>query len=113
MYEKILSKIGLQEKEITVYIKCLELGPQTASLISTKTNISRPLIYNIFEKLIKKGLANKSNIGSTTYFEVISPKNLIDYLEKEEKEYLKEKRSQKNYTITISFTIHSPKKNNY
>lgn len=96
MLEDKIAKIGLQPKEVQIYLKSLELGPQPASTISKQTKISRPLVYDIFEKLIKKGLANKSEIGSITYFEVLSPENLIGYLEKEKIEFNNKNENQIN-----------------
>ena len=48
MIEKILEKIGLSNKEVTVYLASLHLGSQPASTIAKTTGIKRTTIYDIF-----------------------------------------------------------------
>jgi sugar-specific transcriptional regulator TrmB len=54
--EKSLEKMGLSEKESTVYISALELGKFSVLALSGKTGIKRPTCYLILDELIKKGL---------------------------------------------------------
>lgn len=92
---KTLSKIGLSDKEVSIYMVSLRLGSQPASIISKHTNINRTTIYDIFESLIKKGLASKVDKGIATYFQVLDPSNLINYLERNKNEYIRSIEKQK------------------
>ncbi len=83
MLQKILHKIGLNEKEIKIYLASLSFGSQPASVIAKNTKIARPTVYDIFKNLIKKGLASKTEKHGGTYFQVLPPENLIRYLERE------------------------------
>lgn len=96
MLEAKLIKIGLSKKEAVVYITCLRLGSQPASVIAKYSDINRATVHNIFEKLIKKGLATKIIKGSTTYFQVLDPENLINYLERNKNELIQKIEKQKN-----------------
>lgn len=95
MLEKKLLSIGLSEKEIQVYLNSLKFGYQPASVIAAHTGLNRTTIYDIFEQLIKKGLANKMKKGSTSYFQVMDPKNLLSYLEREKNEKVRAIERQK------------------
>lgn len=95
MLEKILQKIGLSPKEVTVYLASLRLGSQPASVIANSTNIKRTTIYDIFETLIKKGLATKIDKGAAIYFQVLDPQNLINYLDRDKNEYIRKIEKEK------------------
>ena len=84
--EKALKSIGLNEKEIKIYLASLQWGSQSASVIAKQTKLARPTIYDIFNALIKKGLASKTNRGAITYFQVLAPQNLVRYIEREQQE---------------------------
>ena len=80
---KALEKFGLSEKEAKVYLACLELGEDTASDISLKSNLPRTLIYDILEKLIdEKRIDTISEIG--TNFAVSFDYVLYDLKDKSE-----------------------------
>lgn len=96
MLEKILQKIGLSPKEVTVYLASLRLGSQPASVIANSTNIKRTTIYDIFEMLIKKGLATKIDKGVAIYFQVLDPQNLINYLDRDKNEYVRKIEKEKD-----------------
>ena len=85
----------------------LRLGSQPASVISKHTGINRTTIYDIFEGLIKKGLASKIDKGAATYFQVLDPSNLINYLERNKNEYIREIDKQKKEVEEILPAIKS------
>ncbi len=96
MLKKLLQKIGLSEKESSVYLVCLELGAQPISVIAKKIGMQRTTLYSIVEGLTKKGLGCKGEKWGMVLFSVASPENLMAYLEREKKEYSKsiEKKQQ-------------------
>ena len=96
MLQSFLQKIGLSDKESIIYLTSLRFGSQPVSVIAKHSEINRTTVYDLFESLIKKGLATKICKGTTTYFQVSDPKNLINYLEREQNEYIRKTEKQIN-----------------
>ncbi len=104
MNEKLLKEIGLTEGEIKVYLTLLKLGETTTGKIIEEAQISSGKIYEILEKLIKKGLASYIIKEKTKYFSAASPNRILDYLYEKEKS-LKEKEQEllKELPALLSF----------
>lgn len=86
-----LRKLGLKEKEVSVYLAALELGFTSVQNIAQKAGLSRPTIYEIIKELIKKGLMreikHKGTIrGERTYFAAESPDALLGLLRVQKRE---------------------------
>ncbi len=107
MIEKVLTDIGLSTKEARLYLTCLRLGSQTASVIAKYSGVNRTTVYDIFEGLIKKGLATKIDKGTAVYFQVLDPKNLMNYLDRDKNEYLRKIEKQKQEIQEILPAIQS------
>lgn len=86
-----LTKLGLKDKEASVYLACLELGPSTAQQISRKSHVVRATTYVELESLMKMGLVTKYKEGKKTLFSAEPPKQLERLLERQQEE-IKEKR---------------------
>lgn len=86
MNEKLLEDIGLTKGEIRVYVALLNLGQTTTGRIIEEAQISSGKIYEILDKLIKKGLASYMIKEKTKYFSAASPNRILDYLGEKEKE---------------------------
>ena len=89
----ILEEFGLTEKEAKLYLALLELGQGTSSDLIKKLDYYSKTVYELFEKLIKKGLVSyviKSNIK---YFEAVNPEKFLDIL-KEEQDNIKIKEDK-------------------
>ena len=93
MHESILEKIGLTKGEIKVYITLLKLGETTTGKIIEGAGISSGKIYEILDKLIKKGLVSYGLKEKTKYFTATHPSRILDFL-KEKEEELKEKEKE-------------------
>lgn len=89
MIKEALSKIGLDEKEIAVYISSLKLGSSPASRISKDTKIQRELTYVVLNRLEQKGFASHTIKNYKKYYSVVSPENLIKKIE--EKKFMLKK----------------------
>lgn len=85
--KKILEQIGLTEKEANIYLIGLSSMRPTAQFFSKKCNIKRSSVYDIIGSLTQKGLVTKCIEGKTTYFRMLPPEELIDYLERNKREY--------------------------
>lgn len=91
MNTKILERIGFTEGEIKVYFALLELGNSTSGPIITRASIARSKVYEILEKLKKKGLVSEVIKENTKYFQAASPERIMDYINSKEKELQEEK----------------------
>ncbi|HLC66523.1 MAG TPA: helix-turn-helix domain-containing protein, partial [Candidatus Nanoarchaeia archaeon] len=60
MLTNLLRSFQLNEKEVVIFIKVLELGPQPASRIAKICELPRNTVRSILDNLVKKGLMTKS-----------------------------------------------------
>jgi sugar-specific transcriptional regulator TrmB len=86
MNEQLLEEIGLTKGEIKVYLTLLKLGETTTGKIIEEAQISSGKIYEILDKLIKKGLASFIVKEKTKYFSAASPNRILDYIHEKEKD---------------------------
>jgi len=93
MNQKLLEEIGLTKGEITVYLTLLKLGETTTGKIIDEAQISSGKIYEILDKLIKKGLVSYIIKEKTKYFQASSPNRILDYLHEKEKQ-IKQKEQE-------------------
>jgi HTH-type transcriptional regulator, sugar sensing transcriptional regulator len=100
MDERLLEEIGLTKGEIKVYL--LKLGETTTGKIIEEAQISSGKIYEILDKLIKKGLVSFIIKEKTKYFAASSPNRIIEYIHDKEKELKdKEKEIQKELPLLL------------
>ena len=78
-----LIKLGISEKEATVYLTLLQLGTSTPYQIAKKAGIKRPTAYVIAEELVKKGLIVHIPGEKTKKYIAKKPENFFE--EQEEK----------------------------
>lgn len=89
---EILKRIGLSEGEIKVYSAILEIGISTINKIHEKTGIERRNIYDIINKLIKKGLISYTIERSKRTYQITHPNKIIGYVEEKKHELEKTKK---------------------
>jgi len=112
MNEQLLEEIGLTKGEIKVYLTLLKLGETTTGKIIEEAQISSGKIYEILEKLIKKGLASYTTKEKTKYFIGASPNRILDYLHEKEKD-LKEKEEELTKELPSLLSIEKAGKKEY
>ena len=112
MNEKLLEEIGLTKGEIKVYLALLRLGETTTGKIIEEAQISSGKIYEILEKLIKKGLASFIIKEKTKYFNAASPNRILDYLYEKEKN-IKEKEQELRKELPSLLSIEKAGKKEY
>lgn len=83
--QEVLISFGLNEKESSVYLACLELGQDSITEISKKANVKRPTTYLIVESLHKRGLIHTLEKGRRTFYGVEEPSKLLGLLEEKER----------------------------
>ena len=112
MNEKVLEEIGLTKGEIKVYLTLLKLGETTTGKIIEEAQISSGKIYEILDKLIKKGLVSFIIKDKTKYFNATSPNRILDFIYEKEKE-LKEKEKSLKKELPSLLNLQKSKKEKY
>lgn len=82
----ILAKIGLNEKEIKLYLALLKHGKMRPTALATMTKISRPLVYSLAKGLLSKGLISEDISGKVTHFIPLPPSSLNKLIEETKRE---------------------------
>jgi sugar-specific transcriptional regulator TrmB len=95
VYEALLEAIGLTKGEITVYLALLKLGQTTTGKIIETAGISSGKIYEILDKLIRKGLASYIIREKTKYFTAADPNRILDYMAERESEHKRQEEELK------------------
>lgn len=80
MNTEVLSKIGLTESEIKVYISLVKTGSTTVGPLVDESQVSRSKIYHILDRLHKKGLITSIIKGKTAYYNATSPQKIFEYI---------------------------------
>ena len=110
MNEKLLEEIGLTKGEIKVYLNLLKLGETTSGKIIENAQISSGKIYEILDKLIKKGLASYIVKEKTKYFTASSPKRILDYMKEKETD-LRKKEEELEKELPLLLNLQKQEKN--
>lgn len=76
MLVRDLAKLGLSEKEASVYLASLELGPASAQVIARKADVNRATTYVMIESLLQRGLMTTFEKGKKTMFTAEKPERL-------------------------------------
>lgn len=92
LFETELKKLGLKDKEASVYLACLQLGPSPVQPIARKAKVVRATTYVILESLMNMGLVTKYKEGKKTLFTTEPPRQLMRLLEKQRAEVDDKKR---------------------
>ncbi|MDA1061090.1 MAG: hypothetical protein O3B47_04845 [bacterium] len=79
---KVLTNLGLTDKEAKVYLACTEKGVAMVSEIAKSAKINRVTTYDILEKLKQKGLVKYSTQNKLKYFRSTNPEILLEEFEK-------------------------------
>lgn len=80
-----LTELGLSEKEIQVYLAGLRLGLGTVSSYANKASLPRTTTHDLLKSLKEKGIAGYVIKSGVRYFNVVSPKELLEKLQEKEK----------------------------
>lgn len=90
MLENTLNKLGLGNKEITIYKLILEHGKVAPALLSRLSKINRTTVYSVAKELKDKGLIIE-DIGGRTLYYLPSREQELEKLVRAEYENLKQK----------------------
>ncbi|VVB99890.1 Sugar-specific transcriptional regulator TrmB [uncultured archaeon] len=83
--EALWASLGFSAGEGKVYEAIMNSDNATLQLIHEHTGIERRNVYDIINKLISKGLVSYFEENGRKVYRLTSPKNILTYLEEEEK----------------------------
>ncbi|MBI4092824.1 MAG: TrmB family transcriptional regulator [Candidatus Kerfeldbacteria bacterium] len=79
--EHALSRMGLKEKEVRVFLSLLELGPSPVRTIAARSRINRGTTYEVLRWLIEAGLVSYFHKTRHQYFAAEDPNKLVALLD--------------------------------
>ena len=94
--EDTLESIGLTEGEAKVYLALLELGQTKTGPIIEGSGISASKVYDILERLQKKGLASYISKARVRHYKAADPTRILDYLSVKKKELAGQEKDLKS-----------------
>ncbi len=92
MSERYLKEIGFTDGEEKVYLALLRLGSSSTGPIAQEAGVSRSKLYEILEKLAKKGIVSHYKRNNVSYFQAADPNRILDFIESKEKQVREEKK---------------------
>jgi len=107
MESKQLTNFGLTDGEAKVYLALLKRGSSTVGPIVKESKIAYSNIYEVLERLVKKGLASFIKKEKTKYFQATEPYRLKEYLENKEKKIQEQKEELKKLIPSLNALIKS------
>lgn len=90
-----LKELGFTAGEEKVYIALLKLGSSTTGPIAKEASVSRSKLYEIIEKLVRKGIVSHYKQNNISYFKAAPPERIVEFLDKKEKEMEMQKKAFK------------------
>lgn len=89
---RVLSRIGLGDKEIRMLSALLENGPMYAAALAKAARINRTTAYGVLKELSERGLVSSSERSGILLYESIAPEMLPSYIERRREELAETKR---------------------
>jgi len=81
MIKKFLQDIGLNEKEVIIYLELLRVDKSSVLDLAKKTGILRTSIYSIIDSLKEKGLVIETEVGKKINFQAEPPERIAAFIE--------------------------------
>lgn len=78
-------EIGLGRREALTYVALLELGSVKVGSIIKKTGIPSSKIYEIINKLMKRGFVSSVIKNNVRYYQASDPNTLLSYIDEKKK----------------------------
>lgn len=89
MLNKELEKLGLSEKEASVYLAAIQTGPSSVQKIAQKSKVNRATTYVIIESLIDMGMMSTYDEGKKTFYVAERPQRLVEHFSQKEEDIKK------------------------
>jgi len=96
-HEQVLQNFGLTSGETKVYLALMKIGKSTIGDIIKESGVSHSKVYDILDRLGKKGLVGVVLINNRRSFEAKDPERLKEFLANKEKELKESKQVLESY----------------
>ncbi len=83
--QEILSKYGLDNDEIAVYLTCLQLGGSTVQDVARHSGVKRTTVYLVAKSLMNKGILGQYSTHRGLHLAAQPPELLVSQLEEKAK----------------------------
>lgn len=101
-----LKHLGLSEKESSVYLAALELGPIPVQDISHKAKVNRATTYVMIESLSSRGLMSTFVKGKKRFYVAESPDRLMSILSVQKNE-IEEKQNELTKALPMLMALYN------
>ncbi len=101
MIKEVLEKIGLTPGEAEVYEALVNLGLSSTGSITKKAGIASSKVYEVLQRLQKKGLVSFIIKNGVRYYDATPPERLLDFLEEKKEDVVKAQNEIKKIIPTI------------
>jgi len=107
MVSEFLASIGLQEKEIRLYILLQRLGTQPTSALARHVRLSRSTAYSALKRLEERGLVSETKNRGVQFFTALEATQLLQYVE-DQMQQLVERKDQAKAVIAQMESLKNP-----
>lgn len=76
--DRLLSDLGLNDKEAKTYVAILELGSATIKPIANRAGLKRTSLYYFIDRLVALGLIAQTEIRGRMHYQALPPSRLVD-----------------------------------
>ncbi len=97
----VFRNLGFTEGESKVYLTLLETGESKVGPLIKSSTISRSKVYDILERLIKKGIVSKIEKKGIFFYQALPPYTLLSVIKKKKKELKREEELLHNILPTL------------
>ncbi len=91
MEKKYLQELGFTAGEEKVYLALLRLGPSNSGPIAKEAGVSRSKLYEILEKMARKGIVSHHKKNNVSCFSAAHPTRILDLLEQKKEQVEQQK----------------------
>ena len=98
---KSLEEIGLTEGEARVYIALLEVGKSSVGPVIKKSKISPSKVYDVLNRLMKKGIVTSVIGGKTRFYRALPPERLKTLLDDKRNSYNEMLKNQEKVLTSL------------
>ncbi|MBU0957825.1 MAG: hypothetical protein KKF56_03370 [Nanoarchaeota archaeon] len=109
METEILSKLGLNQNHIQIYITLLKKGESTANEIASLTKLHRTHVYDLLESLEKRSIVSSIKKENKKFFIGVEPKKLESLLAKKQEELDENKKDLSELIQDLNKITHESK----
>jgi sugar-specific transcriptional regulator TrmB len=86
----IFRELGLNEKEILIYLSLSKMEMATASMVARSCNLQRSSCYTLIEKLVEKGVLSIIIKNNVQFFLAVEPLVLLEEIQRKQQLLVKQ-----------------------